>query len=246
MSTSFFGGGFFGGEFFESGSGGGTPPGETVYCHDLKRLHIAYMGQPFVQIQTGDIDTRELDTALNGQPFIATMCLLEDVEITPCDLYGLDVAYLGQPFVQVTTSGLDGFELDIAYMAQPFVAGECPSDEPVVPTEEYRHGGKDDKRRGKKNLIFKPTGIEDRKPKPVIHEGRKTVDERVEETRDIAAAVREVAQKEFAKAGVYQPPIETMTLAEIDAEIGLLMRKAYRSREDEEILMLLMLVAQAL
>lgn len=168
------------------------------------------------------------------------------VDITPCDLYDLDIAYQGQPFVHISTSGIDTYELDTAFRGTPFIGGECVTEEPVVPTEEYRHGGKDDKRRGKKNLIFKPTGIEDRKPKPVIHEGRKTVDDRVEETRDIAAAVREVAQKEFAKADVYQPPIETMTLAEIDAEIGLLMRKAYRSREDEEILMLLMLVAQAL
>ena len=119
-------------------------------------------------------------------------------------------------------------------------SGPPPTPEPELPL-----GGKGDNDKRRKT-IFKPTGIEDRKPKPVIHEGRKTVDERVEETRDIAAAVREVAQKEFAKADVYQPPIETMTLAEIDAEIGLLMRKAYRSREDEEIIMLLMLVANSI
>ena len=168
------------------------------------------------------------------------------VDITPCDLYNLDIAFQGQPFLNISTSGIDTYELDTAFMGTPFIGVECVTEEPVVPTEEYRHGGKDDKRRGKKNLIFKPTGIQDRKQKPVAHEGRKTVDERVEETLDIAAAVREVAQQEFAKADQYQPPIETMTLAEIDAEIGLLMRKAYRSREDEEILVLLMLVAQAI
>lgn len=168
------------------------------------------------------------------------------VDITPCDLYDLDIAYQGQPFVHISTSGIDTYELDTAFQGTPFIGVECVAEEPVVEEEEYRHGGKDDKRRGKKNLIFKPTGIEDRKPKPVVHEGRKTVEERVEETRDIAAAVREVAQQEFARADQYQPTIETMTLAEIDAEIGLLMRKVYRSREDEEILMLLMLVAQAL
>ena len=167
------------------------------------------------------------------------------VDITPCDLYGLDIAYRGQPFVQVSTSGIDLHELDTAYMATPFIGVECVTEAPIA-EEEARTGGKDDKRRGKKNLIFKPTGIQDRKQKPIAHEGRKTVDERVEETRDIAAAVREVAQQEFAKVDQYQPPIETMTLAEIDAEIGLLMRKAYRSREDEEILVLLMLVAQAI
>lgn len=168
------------------------------------------------------------------------------VDITPCDVYKLDIAYRGQPFADISTSSIDTFELDTAHLGTPYIGRECVAEEPVVPTEEYTHGGKDDKRRGKKNLIFKPTGIEERKPKPVVKEGRKTVEERVEETRDIAAAVREVAQQEFAKADQYQPPIETMTLAEIDAEIGLLMRKAYRSREDEELLVLLMLVAQAI
>lgn len=37
-----------------------------------------------------------------------------------------------------------------------------------------------------------------------------------------------------------------MTLSEIDAEIGALMRKKYRDMDDEEMLMLLMLVAQVI
>ena len=34
----------------------------------------------------------------------------------------LDIAYLGQPFVQVEAKSLDTETLDIAYLAQPFVA----------------------------------------------------------------------------------------------------------------------------
>lgn len=42
----------------------------TITGADLKTLTIAYLGQPFVHISTGDIDTYELDTAYLGQPFI--------------------------------------------------------------------------------------------------------------------------------------------------------------------------------
>jgi len=38
------------------------------------------------------------------------------------DLASLDVAYLGQPFVQVEAKSLDTETLDLAYLGQPFVA----------------------------------------------------------------------------------------------------------------------------
>ncbi len=38
------------------------------------------------------------------------------------DLATLDIAYLGQPFVQVEAKNLDSETLDIAYLGQPFVA----------------------------------------------------------------------------------------------------------------------------
>jgi hypothetical protein len=38
------------------------------------------------------------------------------------DLQTLDIAYLGQPFVQVEAKSLDSETLDIAYLGQPFVA----------------------------------------------------------------------------------------------------------------------------
>lgn len=38
------------------------------------------------------------------------------------DLATLDVAYLGQPFVQVEAKALTTTSLDVAYLGQPFVA----------------------------------------------------------------------------------------------------------------------------
>ncbi len=38
------------------------------------------------------------------------------------DLQTLDIAYLGQPFVQAEAKSLDTKTLDIAYLGQPFVA----------------------------------------------------------------------------------------------------------------------------
>ena len=41
---------------------------------------------------------------------------------TNTDLATLDIAYLGQPFVQVEAKALNTVTLDIAYLGQPFVA----------------------------------------------------------------------------------------------------------------------------
>jgi proline racemase len=38
------------------------------------------------------------------------------------DLAKMDIAYLGQPFVQVEAKALDTVTLDVAYLGQPFVA----------------------------------------------------------------------------------------------------------------------------
>ena len=43
----------------------------SICPSDLLTLTVAYMGQPFVQLQAYGIDTLELDTAYLGQPFIA-------------------------------------------------------------------------------------------------------------------------------------------------------------------------------
>lgn len=43
------------------------------------------------------------------------------------DLQGLDVAYHGEPFVQIAAEGIDTFELDTAWQGQPFVTAPCAS-----------------------------------------------------------------------------------------------------------------------
>lgn len=136
--------------------------------------------------------------------------------------------------------------MSTSFFGGAFFNGEFfNSDGPTPPEITLPVGGKGDNEKRKKS-IFKPTGLTEQKAKPKLVEGRKTIEERIEETRDIAEAVKEVSAQEFAKVAEYQKPIEIMTLSEIDAEIGALMRKKYRDRDDEEMLMLLMLVAQVI
>jgi hypothetical protein len=37
---------------------------------DLQKLDIAYLGQPFVQVEAKSLDTKTLDVAYLGQPFV--------------------------------------------------------------------------------------------------------------------------------------------------------------------------------
>lgn len=85
--------------------------------------------------------------------------------------------------------------------------------------------------------IYKPTGLLDR-PIPKV---RKSVDERVAESEQLA---REVAQ-EILEVPKAPPPISEMTMAEVESEIGLLLRKKVRTEEDELILLLLMAASAA-
>lgn len=108
---------------------------------------------------------------------------------------------------------------------------------PVVVEEEATRPRPDDGG-GRKKLklkgrpIFKPTGLIDRP---------RTVEERVEQTAEIA---REVFQREEIEAP--EPaPISEMTLAEVEFEIGVLLRKRLRTEEDELILLLLMAASAA-
>lgn len=93
-----------------------------------------------------------------------------------------------------------------------------------VVTVKTGTGGIDRKRK----TIFKPTGLDFRK--------RKTVEERVQETREIHQEVIQ-AKSEFK-------PIPLMTEAEINREIGFLMREVQRKQDEEDesvVLLLLML-----
>jgi hypothetical protein len=86
--------------------------------------------------------------------------------------------------------------------------------------------------------IFKPTGLVDRPPKAA----KTSVDRRVEETREIHAEVSAKLARELHDTPDIQPPIVTMTLAEVDAEIGTLLRKVQRTQEEEALLLMLMAV----
>lgn len=104
----------------------------------------------------------------------------------------------------------------------------------ISPTGAAPSGkGDNEKRRG----IFKPTGL------PPIRRRKlgeaPSTEQRVAETQEIAAEIaRGVVEAPAAEA-----PISTMTLAEIDFEIGVLLRKA--RTEEDDIRLLTMLAAAA-
>ena len=91
-------------------------------------------------------------------------------------------------------------------------------------------GGIDPKR--KRRTIYKPTGLLARK-----EEGRVGVEQRVEETREIHQEIKD----EIALSFHEEIPISAMTLAEIDKEIGILLRKKIDA-EDEEMMMLMIAI----
>jgi hypothetical protein len=91
--------------------------------------------------------------------------------------------------------------------------------------------------------IVKPTGI---LHLPKKKEGRKDVEDRVDESRGIQAEIAARLAREFTEETAEieaRPPIVTMTIAQVDAEIGFLLRKKLRTDEDEVILLLLMVAA---
>jgi hypothetical protein len=96
-----------------------------------------------------------------------------------------------------------------------------PLEELVEEVEVVKTGGKGDNDKKRRN-IFKPTGLPP--------EGRKTVEQRVQATREIHREVLKLSPKPL--------PVVEMSLAQIDAEIGERLRASLRN-EEEEILMLL-------
>lgn len=90
----------------------------------------------------------------------------------------------------------------------------------------------------KRRRIVKPTGLLDR-PK------RKDIEERVDDSREIEAEIADRLAREFVddvEELVEEPPIEQMTMAQIDLEIGVRLRKKLK-QEEEEIMAMLMLAA---
>ena len=93
-------------------------------------------------------------------------------------------------------------------------------------------GGKGDN--AAPNRTFKPTGLVDRTK---LKEKTK-VEERLAETAEIHAEVIAEAKQEFLS----ETPQVTMSLSEIDMEIGRLLRKVMRS-DDEEVMLLILMAA---
>lgn len=123
-----------------------------------------------------------------------------------------------------------------SFFGGSFFDGEFFNGSQVVVTEEAPRPRPDDGggRKLKGRSIFKPTGLIDRP---------RTVQERVEQTAEIA---REVVEQIAPVVEPVEPaPISQMTLAEVEFEIGLLLRKRVRTEEDELILLLLMAASAA-
>lgn len=100
------------------------------------------------------------------------------------------------------------------------------------------------KRRTLHKSIYKPTGLVERK------EGRKEVEDRIDESREIQTEIAGRLAREFTdesqgirevQAQIEAKRIEEMTASEVDLEIGMILQKKLRTEEEE--LMLLMMMA---
>ena len=98
-------------------------------------------------------------------------------------------------------------------------------------------GGIDGGGKGKHKGIVKPLGTLGLPKKT-----RKAVEVRVDESREIQAEIASRLAREFSEE-VEQKPIAKMTMAEVESEIGTLLRKQIRTEEDETMLILLMMAA---
>ena len=86
----------------------------------------------------------------------------------------------------------------------------------------------------------KPTGILHLPKKGKLPE---PVEKRIVEAFDDRAEIAERLAKEFGEETAQIPefkPIVQMTMAEVEAEIGVLLRKELRTREEEALLIILM------
>lgn len=106
-------------------------------------------------------------------------------------------------------------------------------------TGEPEHHGKGDEYRNPSQYanIYKPTGL--------VNKPKSRVQERIEETADIHAEVSQAFHEQLAleaQVEANDTPTVEMTQAEIDFEIGVLMRKRMRT-EDEELMLLMLMVS---
>lgn len=114
----------------------------------------------------------------------------------------------------------------------------------VTAATQTKTGGKGDnpKKRKKLHLPVKPLGLLDRPKK--APEGRTTPDERVSQGLEIQSEIASRLAREFSEETLQAeeaPPIDRMSIAEIESEIGSILRKKLQS--EEEVLLLMMMSA---
>ena len=97
---------------------------------------------------------------------------------------------------------------------------------------------------GEVRRIVKPTGILHLPKK----EARKGIPERIDESREIKAEIAAKLAREFGEdiSDIQELPLlSTLSLAQTEAEIAVLLRRKLRTEEDEILLLLLIVAAAA-
>lgn len=93
----------------------------------------------------------------------------------------------------------------------------------------------------KRRNIVKPLGTlglpKDKKA------NKQRLESRVEDSKEIQAEVAAKLAREFSEESDIKAPIAKMTMAQVELEIGTILRKQVRTREDEVMLILLMVAA---
>lgn len=141
----------------------------------------------------------------------------------------------------VVTQGFGTFGTVNLVVTDGYGVGEAePEPEVVAP----RGGKGDNQKRKTLHLPVKPLGLLDRPYK--TKKAATKAEERIEETLKFQAEIAGRFARELREEiDAYQPPVKEMSLREIEAEIGTLLRKKVRSDEDEVMLLLLMAAAVA-
>mgnify|MGYP001612067019 CR=1 FL=1 len=101
-------------------------------------------------------------------------------------------------------------------------------------------GGIEGKQTKKRYPPFKPTGLLHLPKKKTTTKAEETVETRLQETHAERVEIADRLTKEFTKETEARfRPIQTMSMAEVEAEIGVLLRKEQKTREDEIMLFIL-------
>lgn len=144
----------------------------------------------------------------------------------------------------MATSFFGGAFFDGEFFNEGVVETEVPTERTSTP------GGIDPGEGIGRRRIVKPTGIEPRRKTLTLPKKSPTPTERIEDARALQAEVAATLATEFAADNAARSrgivvPIVSMPLAQIEAEIAMLLRKKLRTEEDEIMLMVLMISAVA-